>query len=52
MGLPHLLLATALSAGPLPLAAPPAGACADPDPAHPVIAAEPWAQRTLAPASV
>jgi type VII secretion-associated serine protease mycosin len=52
MGLPHVLLATALSAGPLPLAAPPAGTCTDPDPAHPVIAAEPWAQRTLAPATV
>lgn len=52
MGLPHLLLAAALSAGPLPLAAPPAGTCTNPEPPHPVVAAEPWAQRALAPASV
>jgi type VII secretion-associated serine protease mycosin len=52
MGLPHLLLAAALSAGPLPLTAPPAGACTDPEPARPVVTAEPWAQRTLAPTSV
>ena len=52
MGSPHILLAAALSAGPLPLAAPPPGACTTPPPAHPVVAAEPWAQRTLAPESV
>ena len=52
MGLPHLVLAATMTAGPLPLAAPPAGACTDPGTAHPVITAEPWAQRTLSPASV
>ncbi|WP_211771050.1 type VII secretion-associated serine protease mycosin [Kutzneria sp. CA-103260] len=52
----HRLLALALAATALPVlaptpaaAAPPAGACQDAEPAHPVVAALPWAQQLLDP---
>lgn len=49
MGIAHVVL---LMAATVPVAAPPAGACSNPQPAQPVITALPWAQRTLDPASV
>lgn len=52
MGIPHVLLAASLMAGPAPLAAPPAGACTNPEPARPVVAAKPWAQLAFDPAAV
>jgi type VII secretion-associated serine protease mycosin len=52
----HRLLALALAATALPVlgaapaaAAPPVGACQDAEPAHPVVAALPWAQQLLDP---
>jgi membrane-anchored mycosin MYCP len=52
MGIVHVLLSAAVTAGPVPLLAPPPGACANPDPARPVVAARPWAQQVLDPAAV
>lgn len=52
----HCLFAVALSVAALPVlgatpvaAAPPAGACDNAEPAHPVVPALPWAQQMLAP---
>jgi type VII secretion-associated serine protease mycosin len=52
MGLAHVLLSAAVTAGPVPLLAPPPGACSDPDPARPAVTARPWAQQVLDPAVV
>lgn len=48
----HLLLAALLAFTPPVTQAPPAGACSRPAPAHPVVTALPWPQRSLDPAAV
>jgi membrane-anchored mycosin MYCP len=51
MGIAHVVMAV-LTAGPVPVLAPPAGACGEVDPARPVVTAKPWPQVVLGAAAV